>query len=72
MPDHTPGDAAQLPAPLPAQLAVLEREHAELVASLPKHSVPAVTVIRLEDLEDTIAALRARIAAGEETAPGKD
>ena len=45
-----------------ARLAALEREHAELEASLPKHSVPPAMIIRLEELEDAIAALRAAIA----------
>ena len=42
-----------------AQLAELERERRELAASLPAHSIPASLLIRLEDLEDEIAALRA-------------
>jgi hypothetical protein len=42
-----------------ARLAELERERRELAASLPAHSIPASLLIRLEDLEDEIAALRA-------------
>jgi hypothetical protein len=41
-----------------AQLAALEREHAEILASLPKHSVTAAQLIRIEELEEQIAALR--------------
>ena len=41
------------------RLAQLEREHRELVASLPAHSVPASLLIRIEELEEEIAALRA-------------
>jgi hypothetical protein len=46
-----------------AHLAALEREHAERVASLPKHSTPAALLMRIEELEDEIAALRAEIEA---------
>jgi hypothetical protein len=45
------------------RLARLERERRELVASLPAHSVPASIVIRIEELEEEIAALRAEIAS---------
>jgi hypothetical protein len=44
-----------------ARLAELERERRELAASLPAHSTPASLLIRLEDLEDEIAALRAAL-----------
>jgi hypothetical protein len=44
-----------------AWLAELEREHAELVANLPKHSVTAVQLLRIEDLEGEIAVLRAEL-----------
>lgn len=44
-----------------ARLAMLARAHAELVASLPAHSIPASLLIRIEELEDEIAALRAEI-----------
>jgi hypothetical protein len=47
------------------RLARLEREHRELVASLPAHSVRASMLIRIEELEEEIAALRAKT----ETAP---
>jgi hypothetical protein len=40
------------------RLARLEREHRELVASLPAHSVPASILIRIEELEEEIDALR--------------
>jgi|GEM_PF-6594890 len=40
-----------------ARLARLRQERAELVASLPAHSVPAAMLIRLEDLDEEIAAL---------------
>ncbi|MBN1564542.1 MAG: hypothetical protein JXA10_11925 [Anaerolineae bacterium] len=43
------------------RLAELEREHAELVASLPKHSIKAAQLMRIEELEDEIAALRAAL-----------
>jgi hypothetical protein len=45
------------------RLARLEREHRELVASLPAHSIPASILIRIEELEDEIAALRAELEA---------
>jgi hypothetical protein len=40
----------------------LETEIAELKARLPKHSVPAAMIIELEDLEDELAALKARVS----------
>jgi len=43
------------------RLARLERQHRELVASLPAHSVPASILIHIEELEDEIAALRAEV-----------
>jgi hypothetical protein len=43
------------------RLARLEREHRELVASLPAHSVPASILIRIEELEEEIAAQRAEV-----------
>ncbi len=45
------------------RLAQLESERAELVARLPKHSVTAALLIRIEELEDEIAALRAETNA---------
>jgi len=44
------------------ELAQLEREHDELVASLPAHSVPAAMLLRIEALEDRIAELQAASA----------
>lgn len=44
-----------------AKLAELEREHRELLASLPAHSIPASILIRLEDLEDEITSLRTHL-----------
>ncbi len=44
------------------RLAALEREYAELLASLPAHSIPPAMIMRLEELEDAIAALRAGLA----------
>ena len=49
------------------RLAALKREYAECRASLPAHSVSAAQLIRLEELEDEIATLRAEIAS--ESAP---
>lgn len=49
------------PDPRIAQLAALEHEHAELVASLPRHSIPAVHLLRIEELAEEIAALRAAL-----------
>jgi hypothetical protein len=47
------------------RLAMLERTHAELVASLPAHSIPASLLIHIEELEDEIAALRAAIESAD-------
>jgi hypothetical protein len=55
----TPAD----PDPRRAQLTESERKHAELVASLPKHSVTAAHLQQIEELEEAIAALRAALAA---------
>ena len=44
------------------RLAQLRRERDEVEASLPAHSVPASMLIRLEGLEDEIAALEAALA----------
>lgn len=46
-----------------SRLAALEREAAELRASLPAHSTPPSLLIRLEELEETIAGLRAALAS---------
>jgi uncharacterized protein YceH (UPF0502 family) len=48
------------------RIAQLEKEIAELKARLPKHSVPAAMIIELEDLEEEIEALRARIDHGQD------
>lgn len=45
------------------RLALLLRERDELRASLPAHSIPPAMLIRLDDLEDAIATLRAAIAS---------
>ena len=50
--------------PRAEQLAALKRERDEVTASLPKHSVTAAMLVRLEDLDDEIAALEAAHAAG--------
>jgi len=42
------------------QIARLEKEIAELEARLPKHSVPPMMLMELEELEDELAALKAR------------
>jgi hypothetical protein len=44
------------------KIAQLEKEISELKARLPKHSVPAAMIIELEDLEDELETLKARIA----------
>jgi HAMP domain-containing protein len=44
-----------------ARIAELEREIRELEASLPAHSVPASMLIRLEELEGELEALRTEI-----------
>jgi uncharacterized small protein (DUF1192 family) len=42
------------------QIARLEKEIAELEARLPAHSVPPAMLLELEELEDELAALKAR------------
>lgn len=54
--DSTPDDLA-------ARLEQLLHERETLHAALPAHSIPPAMVMRLDDLDDEIAALRARIAA---------
>jgi len=49
------------PSDQETRLAELEREHAEVVGSLPKHSVTAMHLYRIEELEEEIAALRAEL-----------
>jgi hypothetical protein len=44
-----------------AQLARLQQERDELTRSLPAHSTPPTLLIRLEDLDEAIAALRLQI-----------
>lgn len=51
------------------RLAQLRRERDEVQASLPKHSVSAALLIRLEDLEEQIAALEAAYAVREDDPP---
>jgi uncharacterized small protein (DUF1192 family) len=53
------------------RLTRLEREHRELAASLPAHSVPASILIRIEELEEEIAALRAEIASAPADRPAR-
>jgi hypothetical protein len=52
----------------------LEREHAELIASLPKHSVTAAQLIRIEALEDEIASLcaEAKIELTDHSVPDRE
>jgi hypothetical protein len=52
-----------------ARLAALRRERDEVEASLPKHSVPASMVVRLEELDDQIAALEAALNARDAAYP---
>lgn len=46
-------------AQLEAQLAALRAEYAEVERSLPRHSVKASHIMRLEALEDSIAEIEA-------------
>jgi DNA-binding transcriptional MerR regulator len=46
------------------RIAELEAEIAELKARMPKHSVPPAMIIQLEDLEDELQALKARVKRG--------
>ena len=39
----------------------LEKQLEELQARLPKHSVPAAMIIELEDMEDELETLKARV-----------
>ena len=48
---------------LSERLQQLEREYAELEASIPAHSIKAAHLQRLEELEDEIADLKKEIAA---------
>jgi len=58
-----PDNSASPNDPRAARLAALKREYAERSASLPAHSIPATQLIRLEELEDEIAALQAEMAS---------
>jgi hypothetical protein len=60
-PDLSPAEIPQ--NELIAKLAQLERERDQLAANLPAHSTPPALIMRLEDLEDAIAALRDRLAS---------
>jgi chromosome segregation ATPase len=51
-----------------SRIAELEREIRELEASLPAHSVPASMLIRLEELEEKLQALRAKVEDAKERA----
>ena len=46
------------------RIAQLEKEIADLRARLPRHSIPAMMLIHLEDLEDELAALQAHHSHG--------
>ncbi|MBP8974037.1 MAG: hypothetical protein KBH93_09190 [Anaerolineae bacterium] len=46
------------PSERAVRLAALEREHAGLLANLPAHSLPPALLMRLEEIEEAIAALR--------------
>lgn len=43
------------------RIAQVEQEIAALKARLPKHSVPPAMILELEDLEDELLELRARV-----------
>jgi ribosomal protein L29 len=47
------------PEDLDARIAALERELEELRASLPRHSVKPSQLLRIEEVEDELARLRA-------------
>jgi hypothetical protein len=55
-------DPARPPTDRAARLAALEREHVELLARLPAHSLPPALLLRLDALEEAIAALRLSLA----------
>jgi hypothetical protein len=46
------------------RIAQIEEEIAQLKARLPKHSVPPAMIIELEDLEDELEALKAKVGRG--------
>jgi ribosomal protein L29 len=49
------------------QISRLERELAELRASLPAHSIPPSMVMRIEELEDELATLQSAEPTNRET-----
>ncbi len=55
-----------------ARLAQLRQERGELVASLPAHSLPAAMLIRLEDLDEEIAALERTLQDDDSSAAETD
>ncbi len=46
-----------------ARVHALEAEVADLERRLPAHSIPASLLLKLEDLEEQLAAARARLAS---------
>jgi hypothetical protein len=46
------------------RIAYLEKRIAELNSRMPKHSVPAAMIIELEDLEDELDELKAKVERG--------
>jgi hypothetical protein len=46
------------------RIAELEKKITDLQARLPKHSVPMMMLVELEDLEDELAALKSRTSRG--------
>ena len=50
-------------------LIQLERKYAEIEASLPAHSLPSTMLIRLEELEDEIAAITKQLDISVEDKP---
>ena len=46
------------------RIAELEEKIADLKMRLPKHSVQAAMLIELEDMEDELAELRAKVSQG--------
>ena len=50
---------------LQEQIAQLERRQADLQSRWPAHSIPAAMLAELDELDDRLAALRARLAATE-------
>lgn len=50
---------------LQEEIAQLERRQAELQARWPAHSIPPAMLAELDELDDQLADLRARLAAAE-------